>query len=98
VRDWNVSHAVDDVSPVPAELTQPSWNWHSIFPPLYSGALYPLKFQVMTDGTSYGGSVVGGGAAFYKLAVPANGSATLTLGGQSASAGSHLQLVVVRTQ
>jgi len=98
VRDWNVSHAVDDVAPVPAELTQPSWNWHSIFPPLYQTSTYPLKYTVMTEATSYSGTVIGGGAAYYKLAVPPSGSATLTLGGQSSSAGSHLQFVVVRTQ
>jgi len=98
VRDWNVSHAVDDVAPVPTELTQPSWNWHSIFPVLYTSSGYPLKYQVMTDASTYTGTVTGGGAAYYKLSVPAGGSATLTLGGQSASAGSHLQLVVVRTQ
>ena len=96
VRDWNVSHAVDDIAPVPEELLQPSWNWHSIYPPVYT--TYPLKYQVMTDGQTYTGSVIGGGAAYYKLAIPASGSATLTLGGQSAAAGSHLQLVVVRTQ
>lgn len=102
VRDWNVSHAVDDVAPVPTALTQPSWDWHSIFPVLYGGSTnptyYPLKFTVMTDASSYTGTVAGGGAAYYKLSVPAGGSATLTLGGQSAAAGSHLQLVVVRTQ
>ena len=96
VRDWNVSHAVDDVAPVPQELTQPSWNWHSIFPVLYT--TYPLKYQGMSDGASYTGTVAGGGAAYYKLFVPASGSATITLGGQSAASGSHLQLVVVRTQ
>ena len=98
VRDWNVSHAVDDIAPVPAELTQPSWNWHSIYPALYQDGTYPLKYQMMTDAASYTGKVAGGGAAYYKLTVPANGTATLTLGGQSASAGSHIQLVVVRTQ
>jgi len=98
VRDWNVSHAVDDVAPVPAELTQPSWNWHSIYAALYPTSPYPLKYTAMTDGASYSGTVIGGGAAYYKVSVPANGSATVTLGGQSASAGSHLQFVVVRTQ
>jgi hypothetical protein len=96
VRDWNTSHAVDDVAPVPTELTQPSWNWHSIFPVLYQS--YPLKVTPMTNGTAYTGSVTAGGAAYYKLSVPAGSSATVTLGGQSESAGSHMQLVVVRTQ
>jgi len=98
VRDWNTSHAVDDVAPVPTELTQPSWNWHSIFPVLYKTASYPLKYTVMTDATPYTGSVTAGGAAYYKLAVPAGGAATVTLGGQTQSAGSHMQMVVVRTQ
>jgi hypothetical protein len=96
IRDWNVSHAVDDVAQVTAELTQPSWNWHSLFPVLYS--TYPLKYQVMADGASYSGTVTAGGAAYYKVSVPSGGSAKVTLGGQSSSAGSHMQLVVVRTQ
>ncbi len=98
VRDWNTSHAVDDIAPVPTELTQPSWNWHSIYPVLYPTSGYPLKFQVMTNAQQYTGSVTAGGAAYYKLSVPANGSATVTLGGQTQSAGSHMQMVVVRTQ
>jgi hypothetical protein len=96
VRDWNVSHAVDDIAPVPAEMLQPSWDWHSIYPPVYSS--YPLPFQTMTSGTSYSGTVIPGGSAYFKLAVPSGNSATITLGGQSANAGSHLQLVVVRTR
>lgn len=96
VRDWNVSHAVDDIAPVPTELTQPSWNWHSIYPILYQS--YPLKYTVMTNGTAYSGTVTAGGAAYYKLAVPGGSSATVTLGGQTQQAGSHMQMVVVRTQ
>ena len=96
VRDWNVSNAVDDIVSATGELQQPSWNFHSIFPVLYSS--YPLQFQNMSNGTSYSGTVVAGGAAFYHLVVPSGSTATITLGGQSASAGSRLQLVVVRTR
>ena len=74
------------------------WNWHSIFPALYQNQAYPLKVTTMSNGTPYTGSVMAGGAAYYKLSVPSGGTATLTLGGQSESAGSHMQLVVVRTQ
>jgi hypothetical protein len=94
VRDWNVSNAVDDVVTTPVELTQPSWNWHSIYPVLYDS--YPLSTQSMTVGTSYTGSVTAGGAAYYRFAVGSGSSATLTLGGQSASAGSKLQFEIVR--
>jgi hypothetical protein len=91
VRDWSVSHAADDVTTV-AEYQQPSWNFHSIF-----GGAYPLPVQVMADGSTYSNAVVPGGAAFYRLAVPAGGLATITLGGQS-SAASKIQVVVVRTR
>lgn len=93
VRDWSVSHAVDDVVTAPA-LQQPSWNWRSIYTTLYGG--YPLAVQPMTNGTSYSGAVVAGGATFFRLAVPASANATISLGGQSGSAGSNLQLVIVR--
>ena len=96
LRDWNVSNAVDDLVDAPVALQQPSWNWRSIFLALYDS--YPLDVRIMTAGTPYTGTVTAGGAAYYRLAVGSGSSATLTLGGQSASAGSKLQLVVVRTR
>jgi hypothetical protein len=93
VRDWSVSNAVDDFAGVPPEYQQLSWNWHNIFASILTGG-YPLVMKQMTDATPYSGSVVAGGAAYYRLAVPANGSASLTLGGQA----TNLQLVVVRTR
>ena len=99
VRDWMVSLALDDVAGAPASAQQKSWNWRSI----YGGAggvagLYPLSVTPMGNATSYTGTVVAGGAAFYKLSVPANGTATLSLGGPSGAATSNLQLVIVRTK
>lgn len=38
------------------------------------------------------------GAAWNRLSVPGGSNATVTLGGPSASAGSHIQLAVVRTK
>ena len=99
LRDWTVSHAVDGTPGVPVELQQPSWNWHSVF----AGAgsfplLYPLPVTAMDGAQSYTGTAIAGGSAYYQFEVPANGTATLTLGGQSGAAGSNLQLVIVRTQ
>jgi hypothetical protein len=48
--------------------------------------------------SSYTGTLVPGGSAFLDFTVPANGTATLTLGGQSGAASPNLQLVIVRTQ
>jgi hypothetical protein len=100
VRDWNVSNLIDDSPPASVELTQKSWNWHSIFGGIDgTAALYPLPVAAMSPATpSYSGTVVPGGSAFYNFTVPVNGTATLTLGGQSGAASSNLQLVIVRTK
>jgi hypothetical protein len=53
----------------------------------------------MTPATgTYTGTVVPGGSAHFLFGVPANGSATLTLGDAAGSAASNLQLVIVRTK
>ena len=102
VRDWSVSNAVDDAPSlsVSAELSQKSWNWHSIFGGIDGlAALYPLPVTAMTPATpSYPGAVVPGGAAYFTFTVPANGTATLTLSGQSGAGVANLQLVIVRTK
>ena len=99
IRDWAASLALDDVASAPEAIQQKSWNWRSI----YGGAggvagLYPVQVTAMTSATSYTGTVVAGGAAYYRLSVPANGTATLSLGGASGGAASNLQLVIVRTK
>ncbi|HET7188473.1 MAG TPA: hypothetical protein VFI52_09970 [Gemmatimonadaceae bacterium] len=96
VRDWSASHAVDELVSTTPELQQPSWNWHSVHATIYGS--YPLAVQVLADGAASSGSVVPGGAAYYRLAVPAGTSATLSLAAPSATAGTNLQLVVVRTR
>ena len=96
VRDWNASHAVDDIVSAAAELQQPSWNWHSIYVTL-SGA-YPLTLAALANGGTASGTIVAGGAAYYRLGVPAGGSATLSLSDPSPTTAANLQLVVVRTR
>jgi len=100
VRDWSVAQAVDDVQGVAPELQQKSWNWRSIFGGVTaSPALYPLPVTHMSASTSsYAGSVVPGGSAFFDFTVAANDTATFTLDGQAGAPASGLQLVIVRTQ
>jgi len=100
VREWSVSHAIDDSPSASAELSQKSWNWHSIYGGVDAiAALYPLALTGMSPATtSYTGSVVAGGSTFYTFSVPASGTATLTLGGQSGATSPNLQLVIVRTK
>ena len=96
LRDWSVSNYTDDiVSGISIDFTQPSWNWHSIFPALASGAGYPLATAgLSTAGAA--GTVVPGGAAYYRFAVAANATASLTLTPAAGGAGAPLQGVVVR--
>jgi hypothetical protein len=96
LRDWSVSQYTDDVvTNESADYTQPSWNWHNLFRAFDGGAgQYPLPVTTLpVTGTS--GSVIPGGAKFYRFAVPANGQATLTLTGAGGSA-TPTQGVVVR--
>jgi hypothetical protein len=95
VRDWSASHAVDDVAITMDQLQQPSWNWHSVYTRLNGS--YPLRMQAVTDGAPSPGSVVAGGAAFFRLTVPPGGTANVSLGDRSATA-TNLQVVLVRTR
>ncbi len=95
VRNWSASHAVDDVATTAPEYQQPSWNWHSIYATLYGS--YPLPVKTLAEGTPSSGSVVAGGSAFFRLSVPASGTASFALTGVS-STPTNLQLVVVRTR
>lgn len=98
VRDWNVSHAVDDIAQPGTNFQQRSWNWRSIYAALGAGGnAYPLLVSTLSNDSTASGSVVSGGAAYYRIAVPANGTATLTLGA-SGTVNVNLQLVAVRTK
>lgn len=96
LRDWSVSHYADDtVTNVGAEFSQPSWNWHSIYPAFGTNATYPLKIEQLSTATT-SGSVIPGGAAFYRFSVAANANGSVTLSNSSGTAAGPLQGVVVR--
>ena len=99
VRDWSVSHAVDDVAAPSTQYQQRSWNWHSIFPGLTVPSTgYPLLVTTLSANANVtGASVVAGGAAFYRIVVPAGGTVTVTLG-SSGTSNPNIQLVAVRTK
>ena len=98
VRDWSVSHAVDDVASPSTQYQQRSWNWHSLYSALSSTGLYPLQVKTIAASAADTSSVVAGGASFYKLVVPANGTLTVTLAALSGAPSPNLQLVIVRTK
>ena len=99
VRDWSVSHAVDDVAAPSTQYQQRSWNWHNIYQNVgMGGNAYPLEVQVISPTTSISGSAVAGGAGFYKLTISANASVTVTLSTPAGALSTNLQLIVVRTK
>jgi hypothetical protein len=92
MRDWSVSHAIDDVAAPSTQYQQRSWSWHSIYS--NSSAAYPLQVQTISTTATVNASVVAGGAAFYRIVVPANGGVTVSLNSTNA----NLQLVIVKTK
>jgi hypothetical protein len=94
--DWSVSNYADDiVSGLSADFTQPSWNWHSIFPLLGSNSTYPLKVNPLVSPTT-SGSVIPGGAAYYRFSVAANATATVILSRSTGATSGPLRGVLVR--
>jgi hypothetical protein len=100
VRDWSVSNQVDDAaSGIAPEYLQPSWNWHSIYPSVSgTSGTYPLVVSALPNGTTLAGSVIGGGAGYFRFTAPIGGSSTVTIADLSGASASKLQLVVVRTR
>jgi hypothetical protein len=94
LRDWSVSHYTDDlVAGAPVQHTQPSWNFHSIYPALTgAGNSYPLTVTPLNAGAA-SGTLIGGGAAYYRFAIPANATATI-----SVTAPALVQSLVVRVR
>ena len=95
LRDWSVSNYTDDVAGVSAAFLQPSWNWHSIYPALSGNASYPLKVNQLSS-TTVSGTVIPGGAAYYRFSLAVNATGTVTLTKPSGTTTGPLQGVIVR--
>ncbi len=95
LRDWSVSHYADDIVPgISVDFMQPSWNWHTIYPALGAGSTYPLQVGSLVAATT-SGSVIPGGAAYYRFSVAASATGTITLT-RSGATSSPLQGVLIR--
>ncbi|CAN5918565.1 hypothetical protein BH11GEM1_BH11GEM1_36460 [soil metagenome] len=95
LRDWSVSHYADDIVPgVSVDFMQQSWNWHTIYPALGTNSTYPLLVSSLVAATT-SGSVIPGGAAYYRFSVAASATGTITLT-RSGATSSPLQGVLIR--
>lgn len=98
-RGWAVANYTDDAGlSVPVQFTHPSWNFRDILRIFTANNdSYPLQTRVL-GGTGSVVSLVNGGAAYFRLGVPASATATVTFTVNGGAPPSNLKLVVVRTK
>jgi len=97
LRDFVVANYVDDaVAGIAPEHQHPSWNYRSVFGGLGG---FPLGTRPLTNGTplvlSYSR---GGGAAYARFSVPANGTATFSIQSGGATPPSTTTFSLIRTK
>ena len=80
IRDWATSVLTDDLPAggVNAQFQQPSWNFRSIYPVL--GQTFNLSTLPLSDANSLSVALNGGGVAFVRFSVAANGFANVQWG------------------
>ncbi|HVG44783.1 MAG TPA: Ig-like domain-containing protein, partial [Longimicrobium sp.] len=84
-RDWAVANYTDDVVPVPAVFTHPSWKFRDLFANATFGG-YHLQVQTLGAGTT-SNSVQSGSAAYYKFGVAPAGTADVRIAPSGTVAG-----------
>jgi hypothetical protein len=101
MHDWAVANFADDVVAAGASMTHPSWHFRSILPALSSNnGTFPLTTRDLRSGDAnrLRLELVGGGSAFVRFAVPAEGRGEIATTSGGAPAPSRLRLRVVRTR
>ncbi|MBV9880092.1 MAG: Ig-like domain-containing protein [Gemmatirosa sp.] len=92
-NDWAVANYADGlVTPSDTRFTYRSWNHRSVIGSLKTATgqaaypIYPIISHAMANGVAQNASVRGGAAAYFRVAVPANGQARVTVAGASGAA------------
>lgn len=108
LNDWSVATMVDDYPQLPqAQLDDrykfPSWNFRSIYPNLRIGSsntlgTYPLSTRLLRNNTSQRLNLAGGGAGYFRFAVPANRSGLVGMSTNGGAPNSTLKFSVVRVR
>ncbi len=99
MQSWTVSVYTDDaVAGVPVQFTQPSWNFRSVMT-IFSedGESYPLEVIEIESETETRLTLLGGGAAFVRFGVGANGRAILNTTSETQVPPDALRISIVRT-
>lgn len=105
LNDWAIATFTDDYSQLPqAQLDDrykfPSWNFRSIYPNLRIGGntlgVYPLTVRTLRSNQSQRLNLAGGGAGYFRLAIPANRTGVVSVSTNGGAAAASLKFSVVR--
>lgn len=108
LNDWSVATLVDDYP----QLSQtqlddrykfPSWNFRSIYPNLRIGGsstlgIYPLSVRLIKNNTSQRLNLAGGGAGFFRFAIPANKTGLVGISTNGGAPASTLKFSIIRVR
>jgi hypothetical protein len=95
-RDWAVAQFTDDASlGVAANYTNPSWNFRTLMPALYT--TFPLLTHFL-GATPVSLSIAGGGAAYLRFRILANLQASLSANSSGLAVPASVDFILVRTQ
>ena len=108
LNDWSVATLVDDYPQLPQTLLDdrykfPSWNFRSIYPNLRIGSsstlgTYPLSTRLMKNNTSQRLNLAGGGAGYFRFAIPANKSGLIGVSTNGTAPAGTLRFSIVRVR
>ncbi|MEO7996227.1 MAG: Ig-like domain-containing protein [Gemmatimonadaceae bacterium] len=108
LNDWNVATLVDDYPQVPQtqldnQYKFPSWNFRSIYPNLRIGSsstlgIYPLSIRLIKNNTSQRLNLAGGGAGFFRFAIPANKTGVVGISTNGGAPASSLRFSIIRVR
>jgi hypothetical protein len=100
LRDFvTAAYADDAVAGIAPEHQLPSWNYRSMFTALHGNLSTVYGTRPLTNGVPLTLSYSrGGGAAFARFGVPANGTATLSVRSGGAAPPSTTAFMMIRTK
>lgn len=98
-RDWATANYIDDLGITSdARYQHQSWNFRDVYSKTFTAQVYPLAFNGLVQASPVSVSVARNSAAYYRMTVPAGGTANLALTATGVAPNPKLQFVVVRTK
>jgi hypothetical protein len=100
IRDWATAQYTDDlVAGGTGTFSHPSWNFRSVLALLSSNSnRFPLRLRPLADATPQRLTLVGGGAAYIRFAVPAGATGIVRATSGNVPLPGTVDLTLVRTK